>query len=628
MPPKKDGKDKKKDDAGGDSKVKEEIAQLERTNNDMMVEQTFVTDKFRQMRMENDRLKEELNAFKSRLGSATEDYADILEHRQEQIKAEEVKLRSIMMNVERLEGEIQRQTDEIRSLKEVNGQQASKLNDAAAVIKDKEKLEDAVRKQHDLIEKQSEELKNLKNQIEEKDNVLDQAKNQIEELTLKSCATTELKILFDEPWLVQISHARLKGDVPMDREWNSLSTLGSGKLLMLYGGLSRSNLPTHEVTGREVAILNLDTMLWERPSSARTLLPSHGHTATSVSRTKAVIFGGVHSDIPSAEVSIFNTDTMKWMQPQIKGVDRPIARAGHACTNIREKLFIFGGISADDTLLNDIWILDQDSMSWSHVICYGTKPSPRRGATINATEDGRRLYVFGGNDGTKAQNDIHYLDLEKLTWSPMPVHIGVQPEPREDHVSNITSKYLIISGGCTTGGVKRLGDVQVFDLYSPRWECLDEGVYISSMVWLKQRATYTCFYGNKLFTLKPSSGEKLYELATMEFALPEDIERMRRSKKRDLGLSERLELLDDAVCGTNSIELSWRPPTKNADRIERYKLMIATLTGVVKDVYQGKDQRYKVTGLKPNTEYILCVKAIYNDGSFLWSESKGYMTKL
>lgn len=29
-----------------------------------------------------------------------------------------------------------------------------------------------------------------------------------------------------------------------------------------------------------------------------------------------------------------------------------------------------------------------------------------------------------------------------------------------------------------------------------------------------------------------------------------------------------------------------RPPTKNAERIERYKLMIATSTGVVKDVYQ------------------------------------------
>ena len=72
----------------------------------------------------------------------------------------------------------------------------------------------------------------------------------------------------------------------------------------------------------------------------------------------------------------------------------------------------------------------------------------------------------------------------------------------------------------------------------------------------------------------------------LEVALPEDIERLRHSRKVDNSLSDRLELSDDAACGLNSIELGWRPPTKNAERIEKYKLMIATSTGVVKDVYQ------------------------------------------
>jgi hypothetical protein len=49
---------------------------------------------------------------------------------------------------------------------------------------------------------------------------------------------------------------------------------------------------------------------------------------------------------------------------------------------------------------------------------------------------------------------------------------------------------------------------------------------------------------------------------------------------------------------------------------------------VVKDVYQGIDTGFRVTGLKSNTEYVFCVKAIYDDGSFLWSESKAYHTKL
>lgn len=45
----------------------------------------------------------------------------------------------------------------------------------------------------------------------------------------------------------------------------------------------------------------------------------------------------------------------------------------------------------------------------------------------------------------------------------------------------------------------------------------------------------------------------------MEFALPEDIERLRHSRKKDLGLSEKLELGDEPVAaGVNFIELAWR----------------------------------------------------------------------
>lgn len=41
---------------------------------------------------------------------------------------------------------------------------------------DKENLEDAVRKQHDLIEKQSEELKSLRSKLEDQDKELVTAK--------------------------------------------------------------------------------------------------------------------------------------------------------------------------------------------------------------------------------------------------------------------------------------------------------------------------------------------------------------------------------------------------------------------------------------------------------------------
>lgn len=631
MPPKKEGKkDEKKSGDTVEAKFAEEVKSLEQAKNDLQLEHTFVLDKFRQLKAENDRLKAEIDGFKSRLSSAAEDYADILEHRQEQIKAEESKLKGLQTHVERLEAEIGRYQDEVKGLKDANGNQATKLDDAAQMLADKDNLEDAVRKQHDLIEKQTEELRQLKRQLEERDGQLDKSSTQIQELTLKSQGTTELRILFDEPWLVQVSYARLKGDMPMDREAGAMCALSMGKQLVLYGGQSRVGGAASDAMGKEVALLNVDTATWERPSIARTIQTSHSHAAVVVGRTKLLVFGGIRGDAACADVGVLNTDTMKWANPQVKGSERPMPRSGHTACCIREKVFAFGGCTADGVLLNDVWMYDQDSCQWSHVSTFGSVPSPRRGAAAACTDDGRRLYVFGGHDGFRALNDVHYLDLEKLTWSPVAVHMGQPPEPREGAAASICSKYLLVSGGCTgaaNGAAARcLGDTRVLDLYSPRWEQLDDGAWASNLMWLKPHAAYTAFYGNRQFVVKPSMHEKMWELQVTEWSLPEDIERLRLAKRKDMGFTEKLELLDEAACGANFLELTWRPPTKNADRIDRYKLMIATSTGVVKDVYQGTETRFRITGLKSATEYIMCVKALYDDGSFLWSESKAYKT--
>ena len=44
----------------------------------MTVEQAFMMDRFRQMQVENERLKDETNGLKNRLGNATQDYVRLL----------------------------------------------------------------------------------------------------------------------------------------------------------------------------------------------------------------------------------------------------------------------------------------------------------------------------------------------------------------------------------------------------------------------------------------------------------------------------------------------------------------------------------------------------------------------
>jgi hypothetical protein len=50
------------------------------------------------------------------------------------------------------------------------------------------------------------------------------------------------------------------------------------------------------------------------------------------------------------------------------------------------QVYIFGGMTIDGHLLNDLWALDLDSMTWSHCTCYGLAPSARKGVQHAAWE--------------------------------------------------------------------------------------------------------------------------------------------------------------------------------------------------------------------------------------------------
>lgn len=44
---------------------------------------------------------------------------------------------------------------------------------------------------------------------------------------------------------------------------------------------------------------------------------------------------------------------------------------------------------------------------------------------------------------------------------------------------------------------------------------------------------------------------------------------------------DMLELLESSAATSSSIDVSWRPPTKNKDRITGYKLMLSSSTGAL-----------------------------------------------
>ncbi|KAK3242846.1 hypothetical protein CYMTET_47464 [Cymbomonas tetramitiformis] len=628
MPPKpaaKNGKSpNKKAEESPEEKFGLEISRLEAEKQNLAVELAFQKDKLRTERSNNSKLEQEVATLKGRLGKATSDSDDILTHKQREIKLKMERVAALEAKVRQLQQQLEEQEAKVKLLQDTNNQNQKKLEESQKLFSEKIMLEDAVRRQDAIISKQEEELERLRKHVDEKEELLTSTRAEIEDLRLKASATTKLKILFGEPWMVTRTRHRLTGDVPADREENTINQMGS-KLLVLYGGHMRG-----EAT-RDLAVANLETGVWEYTTSSTKSDPlgsgpRTGHASTAMGKNKMVVFGGRRPGVGlQSDVQLLNTDNMKWTQPAVKGA--PPQREYHAAMTVRDKVYCFGGYS--NNYHNDMFVLDFETMQWVTVTPYGQVPTARRCHSINVSEDGRKLWLFGGFDGQRTLNDLFIFEVDRQTWTS-PAVTGLIPCAREAHTATIISKYLIISGG--SDGHRRLCDTHILNTETMEWECLDdgqEGAASLQVLGLKPRAQYSCFQGTRLLTVRPNRDERLDELEVLEFSLPEDISGLRR--QRTAGVEEdhgdRLELLDEVNSAPNAIEVMWRAPAKHADRIDRYKLMMATNTGVVKEVCQGKYERFKVTGLRANAEYIFCVKAIYDDGSHLWSESKAFSTR-
>lgn len=65
--------------------------------------------------------------------------------------------------------------------------------------------------------------------------------------------------------------------------------------------------------------------------------------------------------------------------------------------------------------LDDVWVLDIESMTWQEVRCGGDIPNPRYGHSCHLV--GSRMFVVGGK-GPNGQlyRDVHFLDLVDWTW--------------------------------------------------------------------------------------------------------------------------------------------------------------------------------------------------------------------
>ncbi|KAJ9553723.1 hypothetical protein OSB04_017768 [Centaurea solstitialis] len=252
-------------------------------------------------------------------------------------------------------------------------------------------------------------------------------------------------------------------------------------------------------------------------------------------RNKLLLLGG-HSRDTSDKMTVRFIDLESHVSGVMEATGKiPVARGGQSVSLVGSKLIMFGGEDRQRRLLNDVYVLDLETMVWNvaettHalMLCMvvptyaksdatssrQTPPAPRFDHTAAVHVD-RYLQIFGGCSHSNFFNDLHVLDLATLEWSQPQVQ-GNLVSPRAGHAGvSIDENWFIVGGGDNKSGALETLVLDMSKLIlsvvtsvERRDPLASEGITISSALvdgeqFLVAFGGYNGNYNNEVFAMKP-----------------------------------------------------------------------------------------------------------------------------
>ncbi|GJM87473.1 hypothetical protein PR202_ga03432 [Eleusine coracana subsp. coracana] len=177
-----------------------------------------------------------------------------------------------------------------------------------------------------------------------------------------------------------------------------------------------------------------------------------GHSLVKWKNNLVVIAGNIRSPSALNKVSVWliDVETNSWSALDTYG-KVPIARSGQSVSLLGSQLIMFGGEDHKRRLLNDLHILDLETMMWEEVKTAKGGPAARYDHSAALYAD-QYLLIFGGSSHSTCFNDLYLLDLQTMEWS-RPDTQGAHISPRSGHAGTMMDEnWYIVGGGDNASG--------------------------------------------------------------------------------------------------------------------------------------------------------------------------------
>lgn len=191
-----------------------------------------------------------------------------------------------------------------------------------------------------------------------------------------------------------------------------------------------------------------------------------GATAWTTDDEHLWFFGGRTDDhVVLPGVHAYDINRRRWTEIAPTTQERPEARYGalswySAATG---HLWVYGGKSANKTLLQDMWTFDKQTLAWSPVAAT-SPPGPRDDGAV--AHQGASVYMLGGETSSL---ELWHLDVNTMEWTQRAT-LAITGGTLQDHAMWMTpaGDQLIVFGGKTASG-DASRDTWVYTISDDTW---------------------------------------------------------------------------------------------------------------------------------------------------------------